>query len=205
MSLKWLEWAKRIQSLSQSGLTFSKDVFDLERFEELRQISVEIMEEHTGVEMQKIKDLFAAEKGYQTPKMDVREAVFHQGKILMVRENIDNKWSLPGGFCDVGLSPAENIAKEIQEESGFVVVPTKMLALLDMNKHPHPPQPFHYYKLFIQCEIVGGEATNGVETKGVEFFPEDGLPELSVNRIVESQLQLLFEFERNPTKPTVFD
>lgn len=98
MSLKWLEWAKRIQSLSQSGLTFSKDVFDLERFEELRQISVEIMEEHTGVEMQKIKDLFAAEKGYQTPKMDVRGAVFHQGKILMVRENIDNKWSLPGVF-----------------------------------------------------------------------------------------------------------
>lgn len=205
MSLKWLEWAKRIQSLSQSGLTFSKDVFDLERFEELRQISVEIMEEHTGVEMQKIKDLFAAEKGYQTPKMDVRGAVFHQGKILMVRENIDNKWSLPGGFCDVGLSPAENIAKEIQEESGFIVVPTKMLALLDMNKYPHPPQPFHYYKLFIQCEIVGGEATNGVETKGVEFFPEDGLPELSVNRNVESQLQLLFEFERTPTKPTVFD
>ena len=205
MSLKWLEWAKRIQSLSQSGLTFSKDVFDLERFEELRQISVEIMEEHTGVEMQKIKDLFAAEKGYQTPKMDVRGAVFHQGKILMVQENIDNRWALPGGFCDVGLSPAENIAKEIQEESGFIVVPTKMLALLDMNKHPHPPQPFHYYKLFIQCEIVGGEATNGVETKGVEFFPEDGLPELSVNRNVESQLQLLFEFERTPTKPTVFD
>ncbi|TAA65723.1 NUDIX hydrolase [Planococcus salinarum] len=205
MSLKWLEWAKRIQSLSQSGLTFSKDVFDLERFEELRTISVEIMEEHTGLEMQKIKELFANEKGYQTPKMDVRGAVFHEGKILMVRENIDNRWALPGGFCDIGLSPAENIAKEIQEESGYIVVPTKMLALLDMNKHPHPPQPFHYYKLFIQCEIVGGEAKNGVETKGVEFFPEHDLPELSLNRNVESQLHTLFDFEKNPTRATLFD
>lgn len=205
MSLKWLDWAKRIQSLSQSGLTFSKDVFDLERFEELRKISVEIMEEHTGVEMQKITELFANEKGYQTPKMDVRGAVFQRGKILMVRENSDNKWSLPGGFCDIGLSPGENIAKEIQEESGYIVVPTKVLALLDMNKHPHPPQPFHYYKLFIQCEIVGGAAKTGVETKEVKFFPENGLPELSLNRNIESQLELLFEFEQNPTKETVFD
>ncbi len=112
---------------------------------------------------------------------------------------------MPGGFCDIGLSPGENIAKEIQEESGYVVVPTKVLALLDMNKHPHPPQPFHYYKLFIQCEIVGGAAKTGIETKAVEFFPENGLPELSLNRNIDSQLSLLFEFERNPTKETVFD
>lgn len=204
-SLKWLEWAKRIQSLSQSGLTFSKDIYDLERFEELRNISVEIMEEHTGVEMEKIKDLFAGEKGYQTPKLDVRGVVFQNGKVLMVRENSDNKWALPGGFCDIGLSPAENIAKEIKEESGYVVVPTKFLALLDMNKHPHPPQPFHYYKLFIRCEVVGGEAESGVETKGVAFFPEGDLPELSLNRNVESQLHMLFEFEKNPVKATLFD
>lgn len=205
MSHKWLEWAKQIQSLSQSGLTFSKDVYDLERFEELRNISVEIMEEHTGLEMEKITDLFAGEKGYQTPKMDVRGAVFQKGKILMVRENSDSKWALPGGFCDIGLSPAENIAKEIKEESGYIVMPTKLLALLDMNKHPHPPQPFHYYKLFIRCEIVGGAAEIGVETRDVAFFPEDGLPELSLNRNVESQLQMLFDFERDPTKATLFD
>lgn len=123
----------------------------------------------------------------------------------MVRENSDSKWSLPGGFCDIGLSPAENIAKEIKEESGYIVMPTKLLALLDMNKHPHPPQPFHYYKLFIRCEIVGGTAEIGVETKDVAFFPEDGLPELSLNRNVKSQLQMLFDFERDPTKATLFD
>lgn len=205
MSLKWLDWAQRIQAISQSGITFSKDVYDLERYEALRELSVEIMQEHTGMEMQKVKDLFAGEKGYQTPKMDVRGAVFHEGKILMVKENSDDKWSLPGGFCDIGLSPAENIAKEIQEEAGFKVVPTILLALLDMNKHPHPPQPFHYYKLFIRCEIVGGEAKNGVETKGVDFFPKDDLPQLSLNRNVMPQLQMLFEFASDPSKETVFD
>lgn len=205
MSLQWLEWAQRIQALSQSGLTYATDVYDLERYEELRSISVEIVTEHTGLEMQQVKDLFAVEKGYQTPKMDVRGAVFQHGKILMVKEKSDGRWALPGGYCDVGLSPAENITKEIEEESGYLVVPTKMLALLDMTKHPHPPQPFHYYKIFIRCEIVGGEAKNGVETQGVEFFAEDGLPELSLNRNIESQLKLLFDFEKNPAKATVFE
>lgn len=205
MSLKWLDWAQRIQAISQSGIAFSKDVYDLERYDALREISVEIMQEHTGMEMQKVKDLFAGEKGYQTLKMDVRGAVFHEGKILMVKENSDDKWSLPGGFCDIGLSPAENIVKEIQEEAGFKVVPTKLLALLDMNKHSHPPQPFHYYKLFIRCEIVGGEATNGIETSGVDFFRADDLPQLSLNRNVMPQLQMLFEFASDPAKETVFD
>src|SRR6185437_2430643 len=143
MSYKWLEWAKRIQALSQSGLTFSKDIYDIERYEELRNISVEIMNEHTGLEMQRIKDLFTNETGYQTPKVDVRGVVFQEDKILMVRENIDDRWALPGGFCDIGLSPSENIIKEIREESGYDVIPMRLLALTDNNKHPHPPQPYH--------------------------------------------------------------
>lgn len=205
MKYKWLEWAKRIQSLSQAGLTFSKDVYDMERYEELRKISAEIMEEYTDLEMEKIKDLFTNEKGYQTPKVDVRGVVFSDRKILMVREKIDNKWSLPGGFCDVGLSPSENIVKEIKEESGFDVVPTKLLALLDMNKHPHPPQPYHYYKLFIQCEIIGGKASSGIETKGIGFYAENEIPILSLNRNTDSQINMLFDFLRNPNKDTILD
>lgn len=205
MSTKWLEWAKRIQSLSQAGLTYSKDVYDMERFEELRTISTEIMAEHTEVEMEKIKDLFASEKGYQTPKVDVRGAVFRDGKILLVKEKVDNKWALPGGFCDIGLSPSENIVKEIREESGFQAVPVKLLALLDMNKHGHPPQPYHYYKLFVQCEIVGGRASFGVETDGVEFFPAAALPELSLNRNTEAQIEMLFSFLHHPEKAAVLD
>jgi ADP-ribose pyrophosphatase YjhB (NUDIX family) len=205
MSYKWLEWAKRIQALSQAGLAFSKDVFDIERFQELRKISEEMMQEYTGLEMKKIKDLFTNESGYPTPKIDVRGVVFKDNKILMVKEKIDNRWSLPGGFCDIGLSPAENIIKEIKEESGYDVAPKKLLALFDMNKHPHPPQPYHYYKLFIQCEIIGGQARSGLETKGISFYSENQLPPLSLGRNTESQIKMLFEFLRNPNKEAIFD
>ncbi|ASN06490.1 NUDIX hydrolase [Virgibacillus necropolis] len=205
MSDKWLEWAKRIQSLSQAGLTFSKDVYDVERFEELRSISAEIIEEYTELEMEKIKDLFTNETGYQTPKVDVRGAVFRDDKILMVKEKMDNRWSLPGGFCDIGLSPTENTVKEIKEESGYDVIHKRLIALLDTTKHGHPPLPYQYYKLFINCELVGGQATNGVETNGVKFFSETNLPKLSTKRNTEAQIRMLFDFLRNPSKETIID
>lgn len=205
MSRQWLDWAKRIQALSQSGLAFSKDMYDIERYEELRQISVEIMSEHTDLEIHKIEGLFTNETGYQTPKVDVRGVVFKDGQILMVKEIIDDKWALPGGFCDIGLSPSENVVKEIQEESGYDVMPVKLLALLDKNKHPHPPEPYHYYKIFILCEIIGGEPAVGPETNQVEFFSEHNLPSLSTNRNTESQIRTMFEFLRDPGKETVYD
>lgn len=205
MSYKWLEWAKRIQSLSQSGLSFTNDVYDIERYEELRKISAEIMEQYTGLEMEKITELFTNETGYQTPKVDIRGAVFNDEKILMVREKIDDKWSLPGGFCDIGLSPSENIVKEVKEESGYEINAKKLVALLDMNKHSHPPQPYHYYKIFIQCELIGGQAETGIETKDVRFFSENNLPKLSTDRNTEEQINVLFGFLRNPNKASIFD
>ncbi|MFS0690692.1 NUDIX hydrolase [Sporosarcina sp. 179-K 8C2 HS] len=205
MSTIWLDWAKRIQALSQSGLAFSKDIYDIERYEELRKISVEIMSEHTNLEMNKIEALFTNETGYQTPKVDVRGVVFTNGQILLVKENIDDKWALPGGFCDIGLSPSENIVKEIKEESGYDVIPVKLIAVLDKNKHPHPPDPYHYYKIFILCEIIGGEPAIGPETDQVEFFSEHKLPPLSTNRNTESQIKTMFEFLRNPEREAVFD
>ncbi|ASK60771.1 ADP-ribose pyrophosphatase [Virgibacillus phasianinus] len=205
MSYQWLEWEKRIQSLSQAGLAFSKDVYDIERYEELRAISVEIMEGYTGLEMEKVEELFTNETGYQTPKVDVRGAVFKDDKLLMVREKVDDRWSLPGGFCDIGLSPAENIVKEIKEESGYDAAYKKLIALLDTNKHGHPPLPYDYYKLFVHCEIVGGEASSGMETNGVEFFAETNLPKLSTKRNTETQIRMLFEYKRNPDMATIVD
>ena len=205
METKWLEWAKRIQAVSQAGIAFSKDVYDIERFEELREISLEIMAEHTDVEMEKLTQLFANETGYQTPKVDVRGVVFKDNRILMVRENYDLHWSLPGGFCDIGYSPSENIVKEIKEESGFDVVPTRIIALLDSNKHPHPPQPYHYYKIFILCELVGGAANIGIETNDIDFFQVDQLPALSANRNTESQIEMMFQFLEDPHKETILD
>ncbi|MFD1205513.1 NUDIX hydrolase [Sporosarcina contaminans] len=205
MSMKWLDWAKRIQALSQSGLAFSKDLYDIERYEELREISAEIMAEHTNLEINIINDLFTNETGYQTPKVDVRGVVFKNGKILMVKENIDNQWALPGGFCDVGMSPSENVVKEIKEESNYDVIPVKLIALLDKNKHPHPPEAYHYYKVFILCEIIGGEPATGLETSQVEFFSEHNLPPLSENRNTVTQLKMVFDFLRNPEKEAIFD
>lgn len=205
MSHKWIEWAMKIQSISKNGLAFSKDVFDIERYEQLQKLSAEILSEYSELEMASVLNLFELDKGYQTPKVDVRGVVFKNRQILLVREKNDQKWSLPGGFCDIGLSPSENIVKEIQEESGFEVQTKKLLAVLDMKKHPHPPQPYHYYKMFIQCEIIGGEPKIGIETQEINFFAENDLPNLSLSRVTESQIHLLFEFMKNPKKETIFD
>lgn len=205
MENKWLNWAKRIQALSQSGLAFSKDPYDIERYEELREISAEIMAEYTTLNINKVKELFTNDTGYQTPKVDVRGVVFKDDQLLLVKEKHDNKWSLPGGFCDIGLSPAENVVKEIKEESGYDAIPLRLLAVFDREKHNHPPSAYHYYIIYIQCEIIGGSPNAGLETNNVGFFSEDQLPVLSIRRNTETQIQTLFEFLRNPEKVTLFD
>jgi ADP-ribose pyrophosphatase YjhB (NUDIX family) len=205
MKYGWIETAKKIQAIAQSGLAYSDNKYDIERYEELREISIEIMSQFTDLEMEKVRDLFTNETGYQTPKVDVRGVVFKDGKILMVKEEIDNKWSLPGGWADVGLTPAEVTEKEVKEESGLDVKPIRLLAVLDKKKHPHPPSPYHIYKIFIQCEIIGGEAHSGLETSEVGFFDRNNLPELSIDRITESQMKMLFEYLDNPHKEVAFD
>lgn len=205
LSDQWLTWIKQIQALAQSGLHFSKDVYDRERYETLRALSYEMMAAYAHTEIGHIKNLFVNEVGYQTPKVDVRAVVFQENKLLMVRETHDGCWALPGGFCDVGLSVAENAVKEVGEESGYETAPGKLLALLDMNKHHHPPQPFHYYKIFIQCHLIGGEAVKGIETSDIGFFTEDQLPPLSYRRNTTAQLAMLFEFLRDRHKEVIVD
>ncbi|MFF2089423.1 NUDIX hydrolase [Paenibacillus sp. NPDC058174] len=205
METKWLEWAKQIQAIAQIGLTYAKDVYDLERYEELRQISVDILSNYTSVSQEKISLAFANESGYATPKVDIRGVVFNGNKILLVREKLDGAWALPGGWADIGLSPTEIAVKEIKEESGFDVVPVRLLAVLDKKFHNHPPEPYHVYKLFIRCEIVGGQAATGVETSAVDFFEHDDLPELSLERNTAEQIKTMFEFLENPAKEVILD
>ncbi|WP_066070290.1 NUDIX hydrolase [Neobacillus soli] len=205
MEPKWLEWAKQLQSIAQAGLTYSNDVYDLERFESIRNISVDILAQHTDIETTVIKDLFANETGYATPKVDIRAVVFQDEKILMVRENMDGLWALPGGWADIGLAPSEVAVKEVAEESGFDVKATKLLAVMDMKCHPHPPSSYHIYKLFIQCEIIGGKPKKGIETSDVNFFAENELPPLSTARNTTSQIEMAFTYLKNPQKPIYFD
>lgn len=205
MQLKWLEWAKQIQAISQAGLAYSKDPYDLERFEMLRELSVEIVSGYADVETDKVRGLFARETGYATPKVDVRGVVFQDGKILLVRERLDGAWALPGGWADIGLSPKEVAVKELKEEAGLDVRAVRLLGVLDKKFHDHPPSPWHVYKMFVLCEILGGELQAGMETLQADFFAENELPELSTERNTEKQLRWLFESVRNPGAAVVLD
>ncbi|MEE3952798.1 NUDIX hydrolase [Peribacillus frigoritolerans] len=205
MEPKWLDWAKQLQSIAQAGLTYSKDVYDLERFELIKNISVEILSHQTDMDMTVIRDLFSNETGYATPKVDIRAVVFRKNKILMVRENTDGDWALPGGWGDIGLAPSEVAVKEVKEESGFDVKAIKLLGVLDKKFHPHPPSLYHVYKMFIQCEIIGGQPKEGIETSAVEFFAENELPSLSIARNTESQIEWAFKHLHNPQEPVYFD
>lgn len=205
MELYWLEIAKKLQAIAQSGLAYSNNMYDTERYEELRNISAEILANYTNIGTEKIKVLFCNETGYQTPKVDIRAVVFRDSKILMVREKLDGAWALPGGWADIGLTPGEIAVKETKEEAGLDVRPVKLLAIMDKKCHPHPPSPYHVYKLFIMCEIVGGNLAAGMETSEVGFFERNELPELSVERNTVSQIKVMFEYFNDPSKEVMFD
>ena len=200
-----LSIAKRVQALSQAGLAYSTCEYDLERYEELREISIKLMSMISPFKIEMIRDLFAGETGYQTPKVDIRAVVFKENRILMVREKNDGLWSLPGGWADIGVSPGENAKKEVKEEAGLDVVPKRVLAILDKECHDHPPSMHHTYKIFILCEIISGELETGVETDAADFFSENNLPELSVNRNTESQILMVFDLKNRSITETLFD
>ncbi|KSU60361.1 ADP-ribose pyrophosphatase [[Bacillus] enclensis] len=203
-----LNWAKQIQALAQNGLTYGKDKYDLQRYEELRTLAVEMMSTASGVKDHSVlRELFANETGYQTPKVDVRGVVFNSdNEILLVRELEDSKWSLPGGWADIGVSVKEMAAKEVEEESGYIVEPFKVLAVFDKKHHPHPPSPYHVYKIFIQCRsIQKAHEGDQIETDKIGFFNLENLPVLSEERVTESQLKILFNHATNPMRQTDFD
>lgn len=205
MNNKLLETAKQIQSLAQAGLAFSQNKYDIDRYQQLREISLKLMEQVIDIPIEKLTAIFSDEKGYQTPKVDVRGVVFRDDKILMVCETIDGLWSVPGGWADVGLTPFEVSKKEVFEEAGLVVEPVRMLAVLDKKSHKHPPDIFHIYKIFILCRETGGELIHGMETSQVGFFGMHELPLLSVTRITKEQIEMLFDFKNNPDKPAICD
>jgi len=207
MEPNWLRWAKQLAALAQNGLTYSDNVYEIERYEQIRRIAAEMMSAGFELDTKTFLDLFPREKGYETPKVDVRGAVFRDDKILLVREKLDGGWTLPGGWADPCQTPSEAVAREIFEESGFEARVTKLAAVYDRSRHPHLPlMPFHVYKLFFLCEITGGAAAESYETTGVEFFAEDSLPQtLSVSRTLAFQLARMFEHHRHPVLPTDFD
>ena len=206
MSVPWLDWARRMQAIAQNGLTFAQDPYDRERYEALRMLAAEVVAAGSTLDFSRALELFTAEAGYATPKVDVRGVVFRGSTLLMVQEKSDGRWSLPGGWAEVSSSPAENVTREIAEETGFLTRAVKLLAFYDREKHPHsPPYVQHVYKVFVRCEIVGGAAAASLETDAVGFFGEHELPELSLARVAPDQIARCFAHLRQPDLATDFD
>jgi ADP-ribose pyrophosphatase YjhB (NUDIX family) len=204
----WLVWAREIQAIAQTGLTFSQDPYDLDRYALLRRLAGRIMAEHTGADLGRIAGLFDSETGYATPKVGVRAAVFDaSGRILMVRETADdNRWSLPGGWADVNQTPAQSVVREVFEESGYEVRAVKLAAVWDRSRQSHPPTAFSVVRLFFVCALEGGSPRTSVETSEVGWFAETDLPvDLSLRRTLPRHIERMFAHWRDPALATEFD
>lgn len=201
---KWLHWAREIFSLSQAGLAYSQNPFDIERYKRLQEITAEMIENQSHILKQSTLDSFSMQAGYITPKVDVRGAVVRDGKILLIQERADGKWAMPGGWADLGNSPASVAEREVWEESGFHVKAEKVVAVLDANRI-EPMEFYHAYKIIFLCKLLDGEPRTSYETLAVDFFDPNHLPPLSSYRTNEEMLQEVFAHLKDPTRPAVFD
>ena len=202
---KWLKWAIEIQSLAQAGLKYTDNVYDIERYERLREISAEMINEKSNIGLEKVKDLFCNEKGYQTPKIDTRAAIFKNNKILLTHEN-NGTWSLPGGWCDVLESVKTNTIKEVKEETGLDVETVKIIAVQDRNKHNKPIYAYGVCKIFVLCNVIGGKFIENIETTGIEYFELNKLPQnLAEEKCNKEQIEMCFKAAKEVNWQTQFD
>ena len=201
---KWLDWAVQLQSIAQAGLYYCRDEFDRERYDNIRTSAAEMISFKTDIPIEKVKGLFCNETGYQTPKLDTRAAVFDGDKILLVREN-NGKWSLPGGWVDVGLSVGENTVKEVKEEAGLDVSPIRIIAVQDRDKHNLPVYAYKICKIFVLCTAHGGSFKENLETAESGYFPLDALPPLAEEKNNPEQIKMCFEAYRDENFKVIFD
>jgi ADP-ribose pyrophosphatase YjhB (NUDIX family) len=201
----WLRWAERLQAIAQTGLTYAKEPYDLERYAELRRISVEMAAAGLEAPRDEVAVAFASGQGYPTPKVDVRAVVFRSDDLLLVREKRSGRWTFPGGWADVGDTPGGAAVRETLEESGYRVRATKLLALLDKSRHEHPPSIDYTYKVLVGCALEGGAPVTSHEIDAVAFFPRGGIPELDLDRTTPGQIGLAWAHHEQPERPTDFD
>ena len=203
---QWLRWSRELQAMAQTGLTFAKDPYDLQRYRRLRTLALEIMSAGSAAPLERLEALFTQEVGYPTPKVDVRGAVIQGDQILLVREASDGRWTLPGGWADVNQSARESVEREIREESGYQARAIKLAAVWDSHRQGYAyPHPHTIYKMFFICELTGGEAQPSLETSEVRFFCGSALPELSLGRVNAAQIERMFAHWREPALPADFD
>ena len=199
--------ARELEAIAQTGLHFSEIEYDRERYERLREVSAELLAESSNLTKQDIYEWRKAEYGYATPKVDVRAFIVQNDKVLLIREDVDEgRWTLPGGWADVNDTPSQAIIREVEEESGYKVETLNLLAVLDREKQGHtPPMPYHVYKLFFHCKIIGGEPRATNESSESGFFSVDELPELSHCRVLEHQIKQLYEAVKTNNTTAMYD
>jgi len=203
----WLLWARELQAAAQSGLAYAGSPYDQARYRDLMALAARMMSESAGEELSLVEAAFALQKGYATPKVDVRGAIFRHREVLLVAETIDGgRWTLPGGFADVNETPSQSVIREVAEEAGYVVTVKKLCAVYDRDKRGHPrPHPFHIYKLMFLCEEIGTCPKSDLETGEARFFPIEALPELSAGRTLPWQIERLYDHSQDLSLPTDFD
>lgn len=201
----WVDMIVELQSLAQAGLAYGKDAYDKERYKRIREISAEMMSHIADIPLEKVKGLFCNEIGYQTPKIDTRAAIFKDDKILLVQEK-NGTWSLPGGWCDVTVSVAENTIKEVKEEAGLDVIVKSVIAIQDREKHNLPIYAYRVCKIFMLCSAVGGNFEPNIETIGFAYFAEDEIPQLATEKNNEEQIKMCFaSYRAGEEWKTLFD
>lgn len=202
---KWLKWAIEIQSLAQAGLAYTQNVYDIERYERLREIAAEMIAEKSDISLEKAKDLFCNETGYQTPKLDTRAAIFQDDKILLTHEK-NGTWALPGGWVDVLESAKSNTIKEVKEETGLDVEAVKLIALQDRNKHNKPVYAYGVWKVFVLCKRIGGEFIENIETTEIQYFGLNELPDnLAEEKCTKEQIEMCFKAKEDANWQVQFD
>lgn len=202
---EWLKLAIEIQSLAQAGLAYTDNVYDIERYERLREISAEMIEEKSNISLEKVKDLFCNETGYQTPKLDTRAAIFQDDKILLTHEK-NGTWALPGGWVDVLESAKSNTIKEVKEETGLDVEAVKLIALQDRNKHNKPVYAYGVWKVFVLCKRIGGEFIENIETTEIKYFGLNELPDnLAEEKCTKEQIEMCFKAKEDANWQVQFD
>ena len=201
---RWLDWAKELQDLSQNALAYCKDVYDIERFQRIREISAEMMSEITDLPIKQVKDYFCAGDGYQTPKIETRAAVFRDGGILLVQER-SGRWSMPGGWVDYNLSVRKNAVKEVFEEAGMTVEAERLIALEDRNRHHEKRHAHEILSVLVLCRYVSGAFVPNAETQGCGFFTPDNLPPLETGKTTREHIEMSFKALADPHWPVFFD
>ncbi|MDH4115764.1 MAG: NUDIX hydrolase N-terminal domain-containing protein [Acidimicrobiia bacterium] len=205
MTSPLLDWIWRLQAIAQSGLTYAPGEYDRQRYEQIRALAAE-MATHPGGDVESVRSVFSSMTGYATPLIICRAAVFDgEDRILMVRETADGRWTLPGGWIDVGDSPSGATEREVLEETGYRVSVSKLAAVFDKRKHAHPPAPHHAYLMFFIAHLQGGSPATSIETSEIGWFGADELPELSTGRATRPQIMRMWDHHRDPALATDFD